>query len=115
MAAINTASHYKWNRKTATSKYKNDPCYYNGFRFDSKKEANYCKELDLRVKAGEVAFYLRQVPFHLTGGVIYRVDFMEFHADGGVHCVDVKGFATPEFKNKKKQAEALFPITIEVI
>lgn len=90
------------------------PTEVDGIRFDSKKEARYFQKLRIREAAGEVLFFLRQVPFHLPGGVRYVVDFQEFHADGTVHFVDVKGMETPEFKAKKKQVEALFPITIEI-
>lgn len=90
------------------------PTEVDGIRFDSKKEARYFQKLRIREAAGEVLFFLRQVPFHLPGGVRYVVDFQEFHADGTVHFVDVKGMETPEFRAKKKQVEALFPITIEI-
>ena len=86
---------------------------YDGAQYASKKEAHYAQELDLRVRAGEVVFYLRQVPFHLPGGVIYRVDFAEFWADGTVHFVDVKGMRTKGYIVKQKLVEALYPIIIE--
>lgn len=90
------------------------PTEVDGIRFDSKKEARYFQKLRIREAVGEVLFFLRQVPFHLPGGVRYVVDFQEFHADGTVHFVDVKGMETPDFKAKKKQVEALYPITIEI-
>ncbi len=85
----------------------------DGIKFDSTKEARYYDELQLRVKAGEVLFFLRQVPFELPGGVKYRVDFQEFWADGTVRFIDVKGMRTQEYINKKKQVEALYPVEIE--
>ena len=88
---------------------------YDGERYASKKEARYAQELDLRVRAGEVLFYLRQVPFDLPGGVKYRCDFMEFWTDGSCHIIDVKGFKTPEYRMKKKLVEAQYPITIEEV
>ncbi len=86
----------------------------DGIRFDSKKEARYYDELKLRVKSGEIVFFLRQTPFHLPGSVRYVVDFQEFHADGTIHFIDVKGMETPEFKRNKKMVENLYPVTIEV-
>ena len=86
----------------------------DGIRFDSKKEAKYYGELKLRVSAGEVIFFLRQTVFHIEGGT-YRVDFQEFHADGTVHFVDVKGFETKAFKKSKKQVEQKYPVKIEVV
>lgn len=87
----------------------------HGIKFDSKKEARYYQELLLRVRAGEVLFFLRQVPIDLPGNVKYRVDFQEFHADGSVHFVDVKGMQTKDFKMKKKQVEDLYPLEIELV
>lgn len=87
----------------------------NGFKFHSKKEARYYQELLLRQKAGEVIFFLRQVPFHLACGTIYRIDFAEYRADGTVHFIDVKGFKTQEYKLKKKMVEHEYPIEIEEV
>lgn len=87
----------------------------DGIRFDSKKEARYYQDLQLRVRAGEVVFFLRQVPFHLPGGVTYRIDFQEFHADGTVHFVDAKGMKTQMYIAKKKMVEATYPIIIEEV
>ena len=85
-------------------------------KFDSKKEARYYVNLKLRVMAGEVVTFLRQTKFHLPGGVSYSVDFQEFHADGSVHFVDVKGMQTASFKAKKKMVEEIYkPITIEIV
>ncbi len=71
--------------------------------------------LKLRVKTKEVLFFLRQIPLHLAGGVKYVVDFLEFHSDGTVHFVDVKGLKTPMYVLKKKQVEELYPIQIEEV
>lgn len=87
----------------------------DGFTFDSKKEARYYDELVLRYKAGEVAFFLCQVPFRLPGGVTYRVDFVIFETGGTVRFIDVKGFETETFKIKKKIVEATYPVEIEVV
>lgn len=97
------------------SKYGAQPTVVDGIRFDSKAEATYYQRLKLRVQSGEVRYFLRQVAFHLPGGIRYVVDFMEVHADGSVHFVDVKGIETPMFRTKKKQVEALYPVTIEVV
>lgn len=100
--------------KTQRHKYHAKKVEYDGIKFDSKKEGNYYLELKLRQQAGEIIFFLRQVPFHLPGNTTYRVDFQEFHSDGTVHFVDVKGMKTKMFIMKKKQVEDLYPIEIEV-
>lgn len=84
-------------------------------RFDSKLEAKYYEKLKLFKQHGDLLFFLRQVPFHLPGGVVYRADFIEFWKDGEVQVTDIKGFETSDFIMKKKLVEALYPITINVI
>lgn len=84
------------------------------FTFDSIAEARYYDGLCAGVKAGTVVFFLRQVPFHLPGNTVYRVDFQVFYADGTVAFVDVKGMETETFKIKKRQVEDLYPVTITV-
>lgn len=96
-------------------KFKAKQTINDGIRFHSKLESNYYSTLKLRQRGGDVLFFLRQVPFYLPGGVKYVCDFQEFHTDGTVHFVDVKGMETPEFKAKKKMVEALYPIEIEII
>ena len=90
------------------------PTKADGIRFDSKKEAARYENLKLLQMAGEVVFFLRQVPFHLPGGTTYRVDFQIFWANGEVSFEDVKGMQTKEFIRAKKQVEALYPVKIEV-
>lgn len=87
----------------------------DGYTFPSKLEARYYDQLLLRQRAGEVVMFLRQVPFHLPGGVTYRVDFQEFLSDGSVRFVDVKGQVLKEFVKIKKLVEAQYPVEIEVV
>lgn len=91
------------------------PTELDNIKFASRKEARYYKELKLRQQAGEVLFFLRQVPFHLTGGVKYVCDFQVFLSNGTVEFVDIKGMETDIFKLKKKQVEELYPIEIIII
>jgi len=96
-------------------KYNASPTVVDGIRFDSKREAKYYSQLKLRQAAGEVLFFLRQVPLHLPGGTKLVVDFLEFHADGSAHFVDVKGMETDVFKLKKREVEAQYPIEVEIV
>ncbi len=86
----------------------------DGITFASKLEAAYYDKLKLFQKAGSVLFFLRQVPFHLPGGVKYVCDFQVFYSDGTVEFIDVKGMETPEFIAKKRMVEALYPVQIIV-
>lgn len=96
-------------------KYRAKSVELDGIRFDSKMEGRYYTELKMRVEAGEVLFFLRQVPIHLAGGTVLRIDFQEFHADGTVHFVDVKGVETEAFKIKRREVEAHYPFKIETV
>ena len=118
---MNYGHGYKPNR----SKYGAKKVYYNGERFDSKKELNRYKELLLIQKAGRIFGLERQVKFELTptvrgperigprggrkpGKVIldaasYVADFTYYRSDTGEFVVeDCKGFKTPDYILKKK-------------
>lgn len=96
-------------------KYGAKPRITDGIRFDSQIESRYYEKLKLRQASGEVIFFLRQVPLHLPGKVKLVVDFVEFLSDQNVRFIDVKGFETKDFIMKKKMAEALYPIEIEIV
>lgn len=97
---------------TPDSKYGNRRAKRGAINFDSEAEAKRYDELVLLREAGEVAYFLRQVPFDLPGGVKYRCDFMVVHSDGRIVYEDVKGFATQGYKVKKKIVEGIYPVEI---
>lgn len=86
----------------------------DGF-FSSQKELKYWRQLKLAIKSGELVMVLRQVPFHLPGGIKYVCDFQEFWKNGDIRFVEIKGFMTPAAKNKLKQVESLYPVKILVL
>lgn len=96
-------------------KFHAQPTERDGMRFDSKLEARYYDALMLAKKAGELLFFLRQVPFHLPGNVTYRLDFLEFWKNGDVRFVDTKGVETESFKAKKRLVETLYPVEITLV
>lgn len=96
----------------AYHKFHSEPTEIDGIKFASKREANYWRGLTWAKKSGELLFALRQVPFHLPGGVRYVVDFAEFWKNGEVRFVDVKGFKTSLYKTKRTIVEATYPIKI---
>jgi len=87
----------------------------DGIKFSSKLESRYYSYIKDMQLSGEILFFLRQVPFHLPGNVIYRADFMLFYADGNVEIWECKGFDTPEWLIKKKIVESIYPIEIKVV
>lgn len=84
------------------SKYRNVRTAYAGKVYDSKREAQRAAELDLLIKAGEIAGKLEQVPFALPGGVVYRADFVVLRNDGTWYAEDAKGVRTKEYKIKAR-------------
>ncbi|KLD65443.1 hypothetical protein Y882_02685 [Dyella japonica DSM 16301] len=99
------------------SKYGNKPTVVDGVRFDSKKEARYFEDLKRRKAAGEVWYWLRQVPLHLPGGTRYVVDFLVFFKDPerDPEYVDVKGKQTEVFRVKRREVEAAYPVRIQCV
>ena len=113
---------------TRNGKYNAIPTIYNGATYPSKAEARKAQELDLMVKAGEIDFYLRQVPFLLPGNITYRADFVTFTGDKAsnikmpdscqfvVTVIEVKGFSTPSWRMKYKLFKASYPnLSIEIV
>lgn len=95
------------------SKYGNKSQEYDGHVYHSIKEANYARELDLRIKAGELKSWERQIPVELVVNdfkiCTYTIDFLEIDKNGGEIWTEVKGFETPEWRLKWKLFEALYP------
>lgn len=96
-------------------KFKAIPQWVDGIHFASKKESKRYASLKQYQSAGEVLFFLRQVPFHLPGGVKYVCDFQVFWRDGTVTFEDVKGMKTGMYIAKKKIVESLYPVSITEI
>lgn len=114
---------YGWNGKSY-SKYKNRKVQVDGIIFDSAKEANRYKELNMMEKAGKIKELQRQVKYVLIpaqrepaegkkkGKLLerecaYLADFVYFDNDKGEYIVeDVKGYrgggAYEVFKIKRK-------------
>lgn len=84
----------------------------DGIKFASKREAAQYDKLMVLQKSAQVVFFLRQVPFHLPGGVKYVADFLVFFADGHCEIQDAKGMKTQLYIAKKKMVESVYPITI---
>jgi len=81
------------------NKYGNISQTYNGHPYQSKLEAHYAQELDLRVRAKDIKSWERQVrtELYVHGKKIcdYTLDFEITHNDGSTELIEVKGFPTP--------------------
>lgn len=87
--------------------------------FHSKREAAYYDELLKQKEAGEISYFLMQVPFLLPGNRKYLLDFMVVTQNSAGYCyvdyIDVKGFMTPMSKMKIDQVEDIYKIKIRII
>lgn len=94
-------------------KYKNVRQTFNNYSYDSKLEAEYAQDLDLRKKAHDIKDWRRQVkiPLSINGQLIcnYYIDFVIEHNDGSEEYVEVKGFKTDLWRLKWKLFSAIYP------
>lgn len=112
-------------------KYRNKPTHYDGHRFDSKRELKRYQELQILIRAGEIAnlelqpswsfsvdsrpVLIRSEGFPNGRKLTYRADFSYTDKNGTFHCEDAKGFKTPEYKIKKALMEACHGIIVEEV
>lgn len=84
---------------------------YNGMWFQSKLEANYAKQLDWKIKAGEVKEWKRQhkIEIKVNGVKIcnYFIDFVVTLPDGSQQYIEVKGMEQEVWRLKWKLCMAM--------
>lgn len=95
-------------------------CTVDDKKFSSKLEARFFIQLQMRQKAGDILFFLTQVPFSLPGNIVYRLDFMIFHSPkdgevGEIEFVETKGFMTDSARIKLAQVEDIYGIKIRIV
>jgi hypothetical protein len=100
-----TVSRHKYNAKET---------WIDNIRFPSKLEARCYEELKLRQAAGEVLWFVMQVPFHLGGGVKHKVDFLAVLTSGDIELIEAKGQDLGEGKARRRQVEARYNVKIRV-
>lgn len=86
---------------------------YNGYSYDSKREAEHAAHLDWLIKAGEVERWERQVKISLDVNDIhianYFIDFVVYFTNGAIEYHEVKGAETDVWRMKFKLAKAMYP------
>ena len=108
------------------NKYNNRKVEYDGYKFDSKKEADFYKKLKALQKAGKVKKIEVHPKFELQpsfkkNGKTYRAinyyaDFLVYYSDGITKLYDTKGKRTEVYKVKKKLFEYKYKdLTIEEV
>jgi hypothetical protein len=95
-------------------KYNAKPIVIDNIRFPSMAQGEFHQLLKLSVKAGEILFFLTDVPIRLKSGTKLIVDNLIFYSDGRYEFIDVKGALTPVFLLKKKQVEDAYPLKIKI-
>jgi hypothetical protein len=105
----------KLSTQNKKSKYRANKVEIDGIKFDSQKEGNYYNELKLRLQAKEIKGFCRQAEFILAPNLRYKADFIVFNNDGTAEIIDVKGFKTKVYKDKKKVFEDKFNLKIEEV
>ena len=98
-----------------TTKYGNMKCEIDGLKFHSLLEGRYYQQLKKRQAAGDIKFFLRQVPFDLPGPSKYLMDFVVFCSDGSIEYTEIKGCMTQLAALKLKQTMQIYGITIDII
>lgn len=94
------------------SKYRNKIIYIDGLRFHSKLEAQHYEQLKLAKAGGLIRAFLRQVPFHLPGGVKHFVDWMVLYEGREPVFAESKGSDLPMGRLKRKQVQELYGVKI---
>ena len=107
---------YMFGKKKKESYIRNaTSTFYDGNKYDSKKEAGYAQYLDLMIKAGEVKEWSAHYPLKVfIGGkwiFTYKIDFRVVMSDDSVEFHEVKGWWTAYAKLKFKVVEAIFDTT----
>jgi hypothetical protein len=110
------------------TKYRNRKIYVDGIRFDSVLESDRFCELKALQAAGEVLYFLRQVPLQIATGVKLVVDFMvvwvgcgDIEIDGEtqpyvrITWEDTKGFLTSTARTKIAVANDKYHIKIRIL
>lgn len=101
------------------TKYRAKRTEYGGEVYDSKLEAGVAYQLDMRLKAGEIAAVERQfqvvcIPYNKHGdpvpvlAVRHKIDFRITHHDGSYELIEAKGLETDDYRMRRRWLEAFW-------
>ena len=95
--------------------YQKNNYYTNAIKqdgYDSKFEAGFAQELEIRKRAGEIKSWEKQKVLDLIVNnyivCTYKIDFIIYHNDGTIEYTETKGYATPIWRLKWKLFEACY-------
>jgi hypothetical protein len=116
---------YKATYAKPANKYSASAIVEDGLRFDSKLEARRYRYWKNLWQLGAIAWFTRQVPFYLPGGIVWRADFLvvtkqnphvpQLNRPPEVIIEDCKGAMTRVSLNKIKQVEAIYGFKVQII
>jgi hypothetical protein len=110
--AVCLCGKVKGSKPMKSNKYNAVTCHYNGFWYDSKFEAQYAMQLDMRLKAKDILSWERQYPVRImfNGEKICTlwVDFRVKKLDGSYSLDETKGWETDVYKLKKRLLEIMW-------
>lgn len=89
------------------SKYHAKKTSLDGFKFDSLAEADMYQILKLDPEVLHIDVHPK---LSLTSGVTLKVDFLVWKENGTAEAIEVKGFETEDFKNKRKLFDQFHPL-----
>lgn len=101
------------------SKYKNKKVIVDGIEFDSKHESEYYELLKRFKEEGKIKDFELQKKYELQPSfkkygksyraITYTVDFVIYHLNEDIECVDVKGMETQQGVMRRKMFDFLYP------
>lgn len=106
--------------RPGVGRHGNHSTFVDGYRFASKLEADRYRELVLLRSGGAVRWFLRQVPFDVAPGVVYRCDFLVVWnlsgtAEDSVTIEDTKGHLTQTSRTKIAVVQERYGIRIRIL
>ena len=101
------------------TKYRAKRTEYNGEVYDSKLEAGVAYQLDMRLRAGEIAAVERQfqvvcIPYTRDGrpmpalAVRHKVDFRVTNLDDTYELIEAKGMELADYQMRRRWLEAFW-------
>ena len=90
-------------------KYNAQKTKVDNFTFDSKMEADYYKMLKLKMRL-TVIKHIDVHPIVTIEGIRWKIDFIIYYPNGKIEAIDIKGFQTAQFKDRRKLFDILHPL-----
>lgn len=101
------------------SKYKNKEVFVDGIKFDSKHESEYYILLKRFKEEGIIKDFELQKKYELQPAfkkygkthraITYTVDYVVYHWDNEIECIDIKGMETQQGVLRRKMFDCLYP------